>query len=92
MSKLLPLPTVAAPSSDPNPNPQAPLVDRPVARLRVLSLNVRGWTSAHGHSNVWDVADMLRKVDADVVALTEAPLHPLNTRDGQKRESVSVSE
>lgn len=60
---------------------KAPLANGPRARLRMLTLNVRGWTSAHGHSSVLAVADLIKKVDADVVALCEVQDRPVKDSD-----------
>jgi len=63
---------------------KAPLQNEPRARLRILTLNVRGWTSAHGHSSIWAVADLIKKVDADIVALCEV-------HDRQIKESDNLT-
>jgi len=71
---------------------KAPLENAPVAKMRVMQLNVRGWTSAHGHSNVREVAEMIKRVDADVVTLCE--VHDRDTVQsdavGQKMLGVNV--
>lgn len=70
---------------------KAPLLNAPVARLRVLTLNVRGWTSAHGHASIREVADMLKKVDADIVCLCEVHDRDIVDQDGLGKKLVGMN-